>query len=310
MSNYSRRGFLGVAAASSVGVALASATSSYAWASERKGSLQVAPLSAGLWLIRGAGGNVVAMQGSEGALLVDGGNAANSAALLKLSLKTVGAKRVHTLFNTHWHPDQTGSNERVAKAGGRIIAQENTKLWLGRKIVTEWLPEGYGPLPKAALPNKSFYTTDAIEFGGDKLSFGHLGQAHTDGDLYVYFAKANVLATGGVVSSAGWPQMDWQTGGWIGGLVAAYDRLIKLSNDSTVVVPANGAPVTRKELQAWREMYFQIFDRCVKQLVKGMGPEECADTQPAKEFEAQFGDSRAFVLASFKSLWGHYAPDA
>jgi glyoxylase-like metal-dependent hydrolase (beta-lactamase superfamily II) len=309
MSNYTRRGFLGAAAATSVG-ALASATSNNAWARERKGSLQVAPLAEGLWSISGAGGNVVVMQSPVGALLVDGGNAASSAALLKLALKTANAKQVHTLFNTHWHPDQTGSNERVAKTDGRIIAQENTKLWLGRKIVTEWLPAGYGPLPKVALPNMSFYTTDAIEFGGDKLSYGHLGQAHTDGDLYVHFAKANVLAAGGVVSSAGWPQMDWQTGGWIGGLVAAYDRLIKLTNEDTVVVPANGAPVTRKQLQAWREMYFQIFDRCVKQLVKGMGPEECADTQPAKEYEAQFGASRAFVLASFKSLWGHYAPDA
>jgi hypothetical protein len=113
-----------------------------------------------------------------------------------------------------------------------------------------------------------------------------------------------------VVSNAGWPLLDWQTGGWIGGLVAAYDRLLKVADDRTVVVPANGAVVGRKELQAWREMYFQIFDRCVKQLVKGMGPEECADTLPAKEHEAQFGNSRAFVLASFKSLWGHYAPDA
>ena len=138
----------------------------------------------------------------------------------------------------------------------------------------------------------------------------HLGQAHTDGDLYVHFTKANVLVAGGVVSSSGWPLLDWQTGGWIGGLVAAYDRLLKVADDKTVVVPANGAPVTRRELQAWRDMYFQIFDRCVKQLVKGMGPDECADTQPAKEYEAQFGASRPFVLASFKSLWGHYAPDA
>ena len=126
----------------------------------------------------------------------------------------------------------------------------------------------------------------------------------------MHFTQSNVLAAGGVVSNAGWPLLDWQTGGWIGGLVAAYDKLLKVANDSTTVVPANGAVVGRKELQAWRDMYFQIFDRCVKQLVKGMGPEEAADSKPAKEYEAQWGDSRAFVIASFKSLWGHYAPDA
>jgi glyoxylase-like metal-dependent hydrolase (beta-lactamase superfamily II) len=310
MAELTRRGFLQVAAATSAGCALAGASMANAWAREPKATLAAMPLNGGLWLVTGAGGNVVVMGSPEGALLVDGGRAANSAALLKLALKSTGAKQVHTLFNTHWHPDQTGSNERVAKAGGRIIAQENTRLWLGRKITTEWLPAGYGPLPKPALPNKSFYTTDSIDFGGDTLKFGHLGQAHTDGDLYVHFTKANVLVAGGVVSNDGWPLLDWQTGGWIGGLVAAYDRLLKIADDKTVVIPANGAPVGRRELQAWRDMYFQVFDRCVKQLTKGMGPDECADTQPAKEFEAKFGPSRGFVIASFKSLWGHYAPDA
>ena len=161
--------------------------------------------------------------------------------MLKLALKTVNAKKLHTLFNTHWHPDQTGGNEYAGKQGARIIAHENTRScgWAARSSPTG-CREGYGPLPKAALPNKSFYTTDSIEFGGEKLAFGHLGQAHTDGDLYVHFTNANVLVAGGVVSSAGWPLLDWQTGGWIGGFVAAYDRLLKVANDTTRVVPANG----------------------------------------------------------------------
>lgn len=309
MNSVSRRGFLQVAAATSAG-ALCASHFDPAWAKEARASLAASEVAPGISLITGAGGNVIVMSGADGALLVDGGNAAQSAALLKLALKTAGASKVNTLFNTHWHPDQTGSNERVAKEGARIIAQENTKLWLGRKIVTDWLPGGYGPLPKPALPNKSFYTTDTLDFGNEKLAFGHLGQAHTDGDLYVHFTRTNVLAAGGVVSNAGWPLLDWQTGGWIGGLVAAYDRLLKVADDSTKIVPANGAVVDRKFLQTCRDMYFQIFDRCVKQLVKGMGPDECADSQPAKEYEAQWGNSRAFVIASFKSLWGHYAPDA
>lgn len=314
MTFLSRRGFLQAAVASSAGAAIYSSSIDAAWA--REAAVPLAATSLGdnqggsLTLITGGGGNVVAFGSPEGALLVDGGNKAHASAVLRLALKNVGAKNLHTLFNTHWHPDQTGGNELAGKQGARIIAHENTKLWLGRKIVTDWLPQGYGPLPKASLPNKSFYTTESIEFGSDKLAFGHLGQAHTDGDLYVHFLNANVLAAGGVVSSAGWPLLDWQTGGWIGGLVAAYDRLLKVTNDTTRVVPANGPVVGRKELQAWREMYFQIFDRCVKQLVKGMGPDEVAAMNLAKEYEAQWGDSRAFVVASFKSLWGHYAPDA
>jgi cyclase len=310
MTPLSRRGFVQAAVAASAGATLDTAFIGSAWAREASVPLAASSLGGNLALVTGGGGNVVAMGSPEGALLVDGGSRAKAAAVQKLALKTVNATKLHTLFNTHWHPDQTGGNELAGKQGARIIAQENTRLWLARRITTDWLPQGYGPLPKPALPNKGFYTTDTIDFGGDTLKFGHLGQAHTDGDLYVYFTNANVLAAGGVVSSAGWPLLDWQTGGWIGGLVGAYDRLLKVADDATRVVPANGPVVGRKELQAYRDMYFQVFDRCVKQLVRGMGPEEVAATQLASEYESQFGDSRAFVVASFKSLWGHYAPDA
>jgi len=307
--SFSRRGFIKVAVGGATGAALWSASSTDSWARE-SAKLEAMSLGGGIALLTGGGGNVVTLSGPDGLLLIDGGNKAQSAALLKLALKQANAKRVHTLFNTHWHPDQTGSNERVAAGGTQIIAHENTKLWLGRKINVDWLPQGYGPLPKKALPTKSFYTTDSLSFGNEQLSYGHLGQAHTDGDLYVYFKTANLLAAGGVVSAEGWPVLDWQTGGWIGGLVGAYDRLLKVANDTTRIVPANGPVISRKELQAQREMYMTIFDRCVKLLVKGQGPDEVVAAQPAKEYEAQWGDSKVFVNAAFKSLWGHYAPDA
>jgi cyclase len=284
----------------------------WAFAADKKeaAALTVSELTDKLFVISGGGGNVTVFNSPEGVLLVDGGSPERSAEVLKLVKKRTGASKIHTLINTHWHWDQTGSNEALGKAGTRIIAHENTRLWLTRRIDVDWSPKPFPALPKSAQPNKSFYTTDKLEFGGETIALGHLGQAHTDGDLYAYLPKSNVLVAGGVVSSAGWPLVDWQTGGWIGGLVGAYDRLLKIANDGTKVIPANGAVVGRKELQAYRDMYFQIFDRLVKQLIKGMGPEEAYQSAPAKEYEAQWGDSHAFVVASFRSLWGHYAPDA
>jgi cyclase len=305
----SRRGFVRTAVASA-GATLAATRFAPLWAAEASTPLAVQSLGPQISLVTGGGGNVLVLGSAQGALLVDGGARAQSAALLPLALKSVGATKVHTLVNTHWHPDQTGSNETLGKQGARIIAHENTRLWLTRKIVVDWAKTPFPALPKIAQPNKSFYTTDKLDFGGEQISFGHLGQAHTDGDIHVYLPKANILVAGGVVSSAGWPVMDWQTGGWIGGLVGAQDRLLKIANDSTRIIPANGPVITRKDLQAQRAMYFEIYDRLVKQLVKGMGPDEAYATGPAKEYEATWGDSRAFVLAAFRSLWGHFAPDA
>ena len=273
-------------------------------------SLAKSSLGEDLFLIAGAGCNVVAAPGPEGALLVDGGLEAHSSHLEDTALEATRSRRVHLLFNTHWHPEQTGSNERLGKRGALIIAHENTRLWLGRPIETDWLPKPYGPLPPKARPTKTTYTTDSLTYGGRRIEYGYLQQAHTDGDIYVHFPEQKLLVAGGVVSNDGWPLMDYKTGGWIAGLVAGYDKLLQIAGSDTRIVPANGPLLSRADLEAQRKMYFTIYDRLVTQLKKGTGADEIAVTQPAKEFAAQWGDPDAFVERSYRSLWGHYAANA
>ncbi len=92
----------------------------------------VAPqkLSDNLWLLASGGANVVACRDPAGIALVDGGPEATSRELLRQVNQAAGSGKVHTLFNTHWHPDQTGSNLRLGGDGAKIIAHENTRLWL------------------------------------------------------------------------------------------------------------------------------------------------------------------------------------
>ncbi len=305
MTPYSRRRFL----AGATGAALLPFAAGETQA--RGTALSAVDLGGGLQLIN-AESNLIACAGPDGLLLVDGGPKAQSGALLREALRATGTRKLHTLINTHWHPQQTGLNEQAGKRGARIIAHENTRLWLSRRITADWLPpQGYGPLPATAIPNQSFYTTREFAFGNESLTCGHLGQAHTDGDIFVHFRDANVLFAGGVVAAQdAWPLLDWQTGGWIGGLVGAQDRLIKRCDAGTKIVGSDGGVIDLAALKAQREIFMTVFDRTVKALVKGLGPDEAFATGPAKEFEARMGDSKAFVIASFKSLWGHYAPDA
>ena len=308
MRRLARREFLGgcgAAALSSLPLHLAAAE-----AHEPPTTLATSPLGNDLFLITGAGCNVVAAAGPEGALLVDGGLVAHSSNLEKAALEATRARRVQALFNTHWHPEQTGSNERLGRSGALIVAHENTRLWLNRPIETDWLPELYGPLPPKARPTKTTYTTDSMTHGGRRIEYGYLQQAHTDGDIYVHFPEQKLLVAGGVVSNDGWPLMDYKTGGWIAGLVAGYDKLIQVAGPLTRIVPANGPLVTRADLQDHRKMYFTIYDRLVQSLLKGVGADEIVATQPAKEFVAQWGNPDAFVERSYRSLWGHYAANA
>jgi glyoxylase-like metal-dependent hydrolase (beta-lactamase superfamily II) len=305
-----RRGFLKATLGSAAAASLSQFVLPVALARDPKAALTATKLNDKLTVISGAGANVVAMGSSEGALLVDGGTEARSAELIKLALKETGAKKVHTLINTHWHPEQTGSNERLGKAGARIIAHENTKGWLTYATPVPWQDEPWGPLPAKGLPNDTTYGDGKIEFGGEHIEYGYLLQAHTDGDLYVHFRESNVIAAGGVVSAEGWPVIDYKTGGWINGLVDGLRELIKVCDANTKIVPANGPVVTKADLEEQLKMYQTIAQRLSGLLRKGMGPAEVIAAAPTKEFDARWGDSTRFVELAFKSLWGHMAPDA
>lgn len=266
-------------------------------------------LSDDLFLIRLPGeANVLAHSTGGGVLLVDGGSAKGAGALMAHVSGLPGGGPVHTLFNTHWHPEQTGSNEAIGKAGQTIIAQENTKLWLSTDVTWSWNGKHFTRLPKIAQPNKSFYKTGTLESG---IQYGYIPDAaHTDGDLYVYFPKQNVLAVGDVVSGQGWPVVDWQTGGWIGGIVGGLQRLQTIANADTRIVPGRGPVLSLKDIEKQSEMYRTVYDRLSTMLNKGRGPGEAVEARPTKEFDAQMGNGNEFVRRSFESLWAYLSPDA
>jgi cyclase len=252
--------------------------------------------------------NVVAQIGPSGVLLVDGVSAGASDALMKAVAALPGAGPVHTIFNTHWHPEQTGSNEALGKAGKTIVAHENTRLWLTTDVTWPWNKKVFKRLPKVAQPNKTFYTTGHLESG---IRYGYLPDAaHTDGDLYVHFPQQNVLAVGDVLSSQGWPVVDYATGGWIGGMVGACQRLQTLANDGTRIVPGRGPVLSLADLKAHTQMYATIYERLSGLLNKGRGPSEAVEARPTKEFDAQMGNGDEFVRRAFESLWGYLSPDA
>jgi cyclase len=299
MARPTRRTFLKTAAASVAAAPFAFAQS---------GKITATKLEENLYLLSGAGSNVVAHAGSEGVLMVDGGLAQNAAALAQAVAALPGGGPVRTLFNTHWHPEQTGSNEPLGMAGATIIAQENTRLWLTQNITWPWNGQKFKKLPKIAQPNKTFYDNGTLDNG---IRYGYIPDAaHTDGDLYVYFSQQNVLAVGGVAYGEGWPFLDYWTGGWIGGLAGGLQRLLTIAKRDTKIVPAVGPVLSYADITAQAEMYSTIFDRLNQMLNKGRGPMEAVAAKPAKEFEAKMGNADDFIHQAFESQWAYLSPDA
>jgi glyoxylase-like metal-dependent hydrolase (beta-lactamase superfamily II) len=252
--------------------------------------------------------SVVANIGADGVVLVDGASAAGSEALMKAVGSVSGGRPVQTIFNTHWHPEQVGSNELLGKASKTIVAHENTRLWLNADVTWPWSGKRFKRLPKVAQPNKTFYTAGQLPSG---VRYGYIPDAaHTDGDLYVQFPKQNVLVVGDVVCADGWPVVDYTTGGWIGGIVGALQRLQTMVDADTRIVPARGPVIGVAELKTQLQMYATIYERLTQLLNKGRGPGEAVTAKPTKEFDAQMGNPDEFVRRAFESLWGYLSPDA
>ncbi len=259
-----------------------------------------------LWLFQGAGGNVVAAGDRDGLVLIDGGAADRTSELLKHVIAESGARRVHTLFNTHWHWDHTGSNEALARSGTAIIAHENTKLWLGTEVISKWENRTYPPRPARALPTQTFiYGAQHATVGRAAIEYGYLPQAHTDGDIYAFFPNENVLVAGDVVSGGSYPIADYCTGGWLGGMMSGLKTLIQKCDVNTRIVPGKGPLRTLADLQSQLDVCFNVLARIGDSYYKGQTWRQLLDSRPTREFDQQWGDPDVFLKTAYEGAWLH-----
>jgi glyoxylase-like metal-dependent hydrolase (beta-lactamase superfamily II) len=296
----------GVAALSGGALGLGSLAPRAAFARAPKSALRTTRLADNLLLIEGARGNVVAAQSSDAVLLVDGGVAERSSDLLQAVAAETGKRRITTLFNTHWHWDHTGSNEALAKSTTTIIAHENTKLWLGAEVLSKWENRTYAPRPASALPTQTFfYDAKPLSFGTETVQYGLMPQAHTDGDIYVFFPSQNVLVAGDVVSGGGYPVVDYCTNGWSGGMINGLKSLIKLCDANTRIVPGSGPLRTRADLDAQLDLCFTVLQKISESYYKGHTWEELVASQPTKDFDSRWGNPERFLRNSYEGAWLH-----
>jgi glyoxylase-like metal-dependent hydrolase (beta-lactamase superfamily II) len=256
-----------------------------------------------LTVIDGGGTNIVAFTSAGGLILVDSG-APKSGDKVIAALGSYA--KVQTLFNTHYHFDQTANNELFAAAGAKIIAHEHTRKWMSTDY---WVPDEdryEKARPKPAQPTETFRTTGTLKAGSEQIDYGHLPLAHTDGDIYVFFKTSNVLAVGDVASPLRDPSLDYFTGAWIGGRVDAMDTILKLSNDQTRIVPASGAVMTRAEFKAERDMMEEVRSRIWKQTLKGDSPTDMLEGGVLKGLARTWKDPYKFLYDAAKGMFAHH----
>jgi cyclase len=264
------------------------------------------PVSDGFVMLTGAGGNILVRTAGAGQVLVDSGAAAFTDAVLARLRELPGAGHVTTVFNTHWHREQVGGNLAFGRSEATIVAHEKTRAHLATDYYL-WDEGRYEKaLPAAAQPTVTFFTGDQFLAGNERIEYGHLLEAHTDGDIYVFFRDANVLAAGDAIAPHQDPELDWFGGGWLGGRVEAQEKLLKLSDEKTRIVPSYGPVVGRAELQVEFDTTRVLFDRMLELVKKGMSAQDMLDAGLMKDLPRTFRDPYRFTYDAYKGYWAHH----
>lgn len=251
-------------------------------------TLEVKPLADRLHLIANAGGNVLVLTGDEGPVVVDAGVPAMGVALLA-EVRKLSGNAGTTLINTHWHFDHAGGNEVFARAGARIVAHRNCRERLSKDAVVEFLELKSPAAPKIALPTVTMTKELTWHANDEEVRLTTVEPAHTDNDVLVHFAKANVLHMGDLYFNGIYPFIDYSSGGWIGGMVAAAESALKLADAKTKIVPGHGPLASLEDLKGYRDFLATTYERLGKLHKEGRSVEEAVNARPLKDFDEKLG---------------------
>jgi cyclase len=251
-------------------------------------------LAPGVHVLYGSGGNIGLSSGPDGLFLIDDQYAAVTPQV-SAALAKVHPDPPRFVINTHWHGDHTGGNENLAAKGSVIVAHDQVRVRMSAEQFQEFFQRKTPPSPAGALPIVTFNDSLSLHVNGDELRSSYAPNAHTDGDVFIHFRKANVLHTGDLVFAGVYPFIDLDSGGSVDGLIAAVDAMLKIANEATRVIPGHGKVTDRAGLVSYREMLATTSAR-VRELVKaGKTVDEVLAAAPNADYDAKLAWS--FITA-------------
>lgn len=235
-------------------------------------------------MLSAKGGNVGVFVGEEGTFVIDDQFAPLTDKLMA-AIKKLGGDTPKFLVNTHFHGDHSGGNENFGKKGTLIVSHDNVRERLinGSNIATFSMKAS--PAPAAALPVITFAEKMHFYINSEDVNLIHVANAHTDGDSFVHFEKANVIHAGDTFFNGFYPFIDAAHGGTLKGMIHASDKMLSLSNDRTKIIPGHGPLANKQDLEAYRAMLKTAYTNLLTLKNKGASAAEAKVSKPLKALD-------------------------
>ena len=302
---------------------LAAAAATGAEAQESTPRLTAWHVRDNIYMLVGSGGNTTLHIGDDGVLVVDTKLPAASGVLLD-AIRQISSKPIRYVINTHWHADHIGGNEAVAKAGSTIAggnvsgaiadAGEGAAVIAHENVLTRMSGQDDAP-PFEAWPTVTLFMPQKdIFFNGEAIEILHQPEAHTDGDSVVFFRRSDVVSTGDIFTTTGYPVIRLEDGGNIDGVIAALNRIIDITvpeekqEGGTLVIPGHGRVCDEADVVEYRDMVTIIRDRIKSMVDMGLSLPQVQAAKPTADYDGRYGattglwTTEQFVAAAYESL--------
>jgi glyoxylase-like metal-dependent hydrolase (beta-lactamase superfamily II) len=255
-----------------------------------------------VYMLEGQGGNITVAVAKDGIIMVDG-QYAPLHDKIKAAISNISNLPIKYLINTHYHGDHTGGNELFAKDGVLIVAQINVKKRLEAGTTNGLTGAKTPPAPAGALPGDTYTNFSKIRLPGRVADLKNIPNAHTDGDTYVWFKTANVLATGDTFTNGRYPNIDFANGGNIKGMIAAADAYLKLTNAKSRIVPGHGPVADKAVLTEYRAMLVTARDRMDTLVKEGKSEQDAIAAKPFADLDKKWAPTELASTNFIRVVW-------
>ncbi len=220
----------------------------------------------------GHNNNLTFIIGSEGVLVVNGGDSYLLAKAFHQAIKTKTNLPVRWVINENGQGHAFLGNSYWSQQGVGIVAHKDAAHEIeqqGRAVLNRMLArnkdKGKGTF--VAPPTETFTELKRISLGDVDVEVISFGAAHSPGDISVWLPKQSILIVGDMAFHQRLLGVfpDTNTAGWI----TSFERMAALK--PAVVIPGHGGPTTLAEITLWTLDYLKFLRAEVEKILEDDG---------------------------------------